>query len=312
MCICGFFIFYFSFIFSCYGEAMNIKKTIRHWKLFLIIIFLVGDSVVWYAVFRESPSKFMTVGFLNIGQGDAIYIESPTHNRMMVDGGPSSVLLSELGKVMPFYSKSVDTLLVTNPDADHYSGFIDMLQSSYRVNRVIEPGTHSPTATYALLEKTIQEKNVPKILAHRGMVVHLGGGADLHILFPDQDVSSWTTNDGSIIAKLTYGSTSVMLTGDAPSKTEEYVLSLDGKNVQSTILKEGHHGSRTSASEPFISAVKPQYDVISAGLNNKYGHPHKETTDLLNSLHIPTLVTFKTGTIIATSDGTAFQIHTEK
>ena len=284
----------------------------KHWRICIIIFFIFCNTFIWYVVVQETPSKYMTVGFLNIGQGDAIYIETPTHNKIMVDSGPSSILLSELRKVMPFYDRSIDTLLVTNPDADHFSGFIDILKSSFHVNHIIEPGTQSPTKTYALFEKIIQDKHIPKILAHRGMVVHLGGGADLHILFPDQDVSSWKTNDGSIVAQLTFGSTSVMLTGDAPNKTEEYVLSLDGKNIKSTILKEGHHGSRTSASGPFISAVAPEYDIISAGLNNRYGHPHKETTDLLNSLHIPTLITFEKGTIIARSDGKNFSIQTEK
>jgi competence protein ComEC len=230
---------------------------------------------------------------------------------MMIDGGPSSVVLNELHKVMPFYARKVDTLLVTNPDADHFSGFLDML-NSYSINRVIEPGTNSSTTRYAELEKSISEKHIPKIIARRGMIVHLGGGADLKILFPDQDVSSWNTNDGSIVAELTYGSTSVMFTGDAPNKTEEYVLSLDGNNLKSTILKEGHHGSRTSADEPFFKAVNPQYDIISAGFHNRYGHPHKETIDLLNTLKIPYLITYEKGTIIAHSDGTTFQIQTEK
>jgi competence protein ComEC len=289
---------------------MNFLK--KYWRACILSILIFGNIFIWYVVAQETPTKFMTVAFLNIGQGDAIYIESPTHNKIMVDGGPSSVLLSELRKVMPFYDRSIDTLLVTNPDADHFSGFIDVLKSSFHINHIIEPGTHSPTKTYALFEKIIKEKNIPKIIAHRGMIIHLGGGADLHILFPDQDVSTWKTNDGSIVSQLTFGSTSVMLTGDAPNKTEEYVLSLDGKNLKSTLLKEGHHGSRTSASLPFISNVAPEYDIISAGQNNRYGHPHHETTDLLDALHIPVLITFEKGTIIARSDGKDFTIQTEK
>ncbi len=266
---------------------------------------------VWYAVYKETPSKYLTVAFLNIGQGDAIYIESPTHNKMMIDGGPDQSVLGELRKVMPFYSRSIDTLLVTNPDSDHFSGFLNVM-SLYHVNRIFEPGTKSNSDRYKQLEQAISDKKISDIIAKRGMTIHLGGGADLKILFPDQDVSKWATNDGSIVARLTYGSTSVMFTGDAPNKTEEYVLSLDGQNVKSTILKEAHHGSKTSASEPFISAVNPQYDIISAGLNNKYGHPNKETTDLLDKLKIPTLITFKVGTIIARSDGSSFGVTAER
>src|SRR4051812_34965725 len=101
----------------------------KHWQITLLILFLVGNSFIWYAVYRESPSKVLTVAFLNIGQGDAIYIESPTHNRIMIDGGPPGVLLGELRKVLPFYVHTFDILLVTNPDADHYSGFLELLKS---------------------------------------------------------------------------------------------------------------------------------------------------------------------------------------
>lgn len=289
----------------------NVRRLHKQWKGIVLLIAFVSNLFIWFAVAHEMPSKYLKVAFLNIGQGDAIYIESPTHNQMLVDGGPSSILLSELKKEMPFYDRSIDTLMVTNPDADHYSGFLDVLPS-FQVNHIIEPGTKSDTDRYKQLEQEETEYHVPKTIARRGMIVHLGGGADLHILFPDQDVSTWATNNGSIVAQLTYGSTSVMLTGDAPNKTEEYVLSLDGAHLKSDILKEGHHGSRTSASEPFIKAVSPSSDIISAGLNNRYGHPHKETTDLLNSLKIPTYITYERGTITALSDGLHFKISTEK
>ena len=87
----------------------------KEWRLVLLGLFLLGNVFVWYAVYKEAPSKYLTVAFLNIGQGDAIYIESPTHNRIMVDGGPPRAVMSELEKVMPFYIRYFDTLIVTNP-----------------------------------------------------------------------------------------------------------------------------------------------------------------------------------------------------
>ncbi len=278
----------------------------KYWRLISFTVFIFGNIFLWYAIYREAPTNYLTIAFLNIGQGDAIYIESPTHTRMMVDGGPPHAVLGELAKVLPFYARSIDTLLITNPDADHFSGFIDILKAD-TVSRIIEPGTKTDTQTYQEFKKIVAEKNIPDILGKRGMILHLGGGAELDILFPDQDVSTWATNDGSIVARLVYKNNSVMLTGDAPNKTEEYVMSLDPTGMKSTILKAGHHGSRTSASESFVQAVDPQYAVISAGFHNKYGHPHKETMDLFNSLHIPTLITFEKGTIIMKSDGTQFQ-----
>ena len=271
----------------------------------LTITFVFLNIFLWYVVYTEMPSDKMTVAFLNVGQGDAIYIESPTHNQLLIDGGSPHKIAAELGGVMHFYDRTIDMLLVTNPDADHIGGFIDVLRS-YHVRDVIEPGTKNSSATYAELGDSIKEEPARNTLARRGMVIHLGGGADLHILFPDKDVSDWKTNDGSVIAKLTYGATSVMFTGDAPSGTEEYTTSLDPSIMKSTILKAGHHGSRTSVSEMFMQAVSPQYAIISAGTKNKYGHPHKETLDLFQKLKIPVLGTYKLGRIVATSDGREF------
>jgi competence protein ComEC len=302
-----FYLFFISFSYSRYVTRLK-----KYWKVFIILFCFVSNFFVWYVARCEWPNKYLTVVFLNIGQGDAIYIESPTHTRMLIDGGPEHSLMPELRKVLPFYVRSLDTLIVTNPDADHYAGFIDALET-YSVNKILEPGTNSDTSTYAVFENIIKEKNIPKILARRGMILHLGNNADLKILFPDRDVSNLSTNDGSIIAKLSYGQTSVMFTGDATSATEEYTLSLENNSeIKSTILKAGHHGSRTSASELFIQAVNPHYAVISAGLHNKYGHPHKETVDLFHKLSIPMLITYEKRTIIAKSDGELFRLETEK
>ncbi len=286
------------------------KNYFKYWKIISVVLILSADIFIWYVISCEAPTRYLTVAFLNIGQGDAIYIESPTRNRMMIDGGPPRAVLNELRKVMPFYARSIDTLLVTNPDTDHYAGFIDVL-NQYQVTRIIEPGTQSTSQTYKEFEKIILEKSLPKLITHRGMLIDLGGGAEITILFPDHDVSQEKTNDGSVIAQLRYGSTSVMLTGDAPNKTEERVLELDGNKIKSTVLKAGHHGSRTSASETFIAAVQPEYAVISAGKKNRYGHPHDETLDLFKKLRVKVFGTYDKGMITMKSDGNKVTISTE-
>lgn len=284
---------------------------LNQWKAVLIVSIFIIDGLVWYAVWREAPTQYLTVAFLDIGQGDAIYIESPVHNRMLIDAGPPRAIMGKLSALVPFYTRTIDTALITNPDADHYSGFLDILHS-YSINCVIEPGTNSDTERYAALEKEIASKHIPKILARRGQIFHLGGGADVKILFPDRDVSKLPTNEGSIIAELTYGSTSVMFTGDAPTSIENYEAAIGSTSIKSDILKIAHHGSKNSTSELFYQTVNPKYAVISVGKNNRYGHPHKETIDLLNKLRIPYFLTSKEGTITLTSDGKLFTIQTEK
>ena len=131
------------------------------------------------------------------------------------------------------------------------------------------------------------------------MKLNIGGGAVIDILFPDRDVSSWTTNDGSIVARLSYGSTSVMLTGDSTTKTENIILKENSETrLRSTILKVGHHGSRTSTSPEFVKAVSPRYALISDGKDNKYGHPHKETLDTLSLFGVEIFRTDLLGAII--------------
>src|SRR5205823_5277144 len=130
-------------------------------------------------------------------------------------------------------------------------------------------------------------KHIPEILARRGQIIDLGGGAYLQVLFPDRDVSGLSSNDGSIVMRLVYGDTSVALQGDSTAKIEHYLVGLDGGNLKSTILKAGHHGSRTSTTEEYVRAVAPQWTVMSSGVNNSYGHPHKETLDTLAKLNIP-------------------------
>ncbi len=281
---------------------LNKKKL----KFFLVGLLCLFTFFLWYVVIWESRGDRLTVAFLDIGQGDAIFIEAPNGRTILIDGGPSSAVLTQIGKLLPFYHRSIDMLVVTNPDKDHMAGFIDVLDR-YSVGEVLEPGTYSPSQTYATLENKITEKHVKKEIARRGMKIILDPNYDIYleILFPDRNVATWTTNDGSIVAKLEYGSTSYMLMGDATKKTESIVMSLAGTSneIKSDILKLGHHGSRTSSGYDFVRAVSPQYAIISAGLHNKYGHPHKETMQTLSSLHIPALITFEKGTVVTESDG---------
>jgi competence protein ComEC len=135
------------------------------------------------------------------------------------------------------------------------------------------------------------------------MIFNLGGGAQLEILFPERDPSMLESNTSSIVARLTYGESEFMFTGDSPTGIENHLVSLYGKTLDSDVLKVGHHGSRTSTSESFIRAVDPEYAIISSGSDNRYGHPHKEVTDLLATFGAEILNTAEVGTIIFETDG---------
>lgn len=275
---------------------------------YALLVCIVISIVLWKVVLHEERHGILTFAVLDIGQGDSLFIESPTGKQVLVDGGPNKTLMKAISKVLPWYDRHIDIMVVTNPDLDHYSGFIPFL-NKYKVDFDIEPGTNSPTETYAYLEKEIADKNIQKIIAHRGEKIDLGGGAYLEILFPDRDVSGLTSNDGSLVMKLVYGETSVMLQGDSTAKIEDYLLTLGTTTLKSTILKAGHHGSKTSSTLEYVSAVSPQWTVISSGVNNDYGHPHKETLETMSKLKIPALDTCNNGTIIFKSDGKIFSLQ---
>ena len=239
---------------------------------------------------------------LNVGQGDSLFIESPTGTQIMFDVGPAHKVLGSLSRIMSPFDRSIDALVVTNPDADHIGGFAEVFKN-YKVGMILESGALTDSKVYQNFKEEIKKQNIPDILAKRGMKLDLGGGVLIDILFPDRDVSSWATNDGSVIARLTYGKTSIMLTGDSTAKTEKIILSENpGTVLDSTILKVGHHGSRTSTSDSFVKAVTPSYALISVGKNNNYGHPHRETLNTLTQFGAEVLRTDILGTIIIKCD----------
>lgn len=266
--------------------------------------------VVWYAVVSESREGVL-VAFLDVGQGDAIFIQAENGSQVLIDAGPNSKILEELAKVMPFYDRSLDIIIATHPDADHIGGFPDVFKN-FKVEKITEPGVDSETGLYREFQRLTKLEEAQKILARRGMKIILDDNTYLLVLFPDRDVSGLDTNDASIVAKLVYGKTSFLFTGDSPKKIEEYLVSLDGNSVGGEldvdVLKAGHHGSKTSSAEEFLNAVSPALAVISAGADNRYGHPHQEVLDVLNKFGIKILRTDELGTIKIKSDGRNLQI----
>jgi len=278
------------------------KNNSNKFKFYFLLGFLLTNIFIWHTVATEDRQGILKVSFLDIGQGDAIFIEAPNGNQVLIDGGSNRAVLKELGKVMPFYDRTIDAVIATHPDKDHIGGLVEVLKN-YRADFVMEPGVSSDTGVYQELEKTIADKNLPRILARRGMLLNLGEGARLNILFPNRNTEGWETNTASIVAKLVYGNNSFLLTGDSPIVIEKYLSMIDGRNLKSDVLKTGHHGSRTSTSESFAGLVSPQYTVISAGKNNQYGHPHKEVLDILDKIKSVILKTYENGTVTFSSDG---------
>lgn len=277
-------------------------KDSRKYYLWIFAFFLLLSDIFLINLDWQSSRRELTFAMLDVGQGDALFIESPTGVQIMFDGGPLRKVLGPLARVMSPFDKSIDALVITNPDADHIGGFLDILKN-YKVGRVFESGALTDSKIYQNLKTEIKKQKISNNLLKKGMKLDIGGGAVIDILFPDRDVSSWATNDGSVVARLSYGDTSIMLTGDSTMKTEKIILEENSEaQLKSAILKVGHHGSRTSSSDSFVQAVAPAYALISDGKDNRYGHPHKETLDTLAKLGAKVLRTDLFGTIIIKCD----------
>lgn len=271
-----------------------------------LLVLLVVTVCIWYAVVQASTSGELRVTFLDVGQGDAIFIQSPSGVQVLIDGGKNRAVIRELSRVMPWFDRSIDVVIGTHPDADHIGGLVDVLKR-YRASLVVQSSVLDPegadsAAFDAAVAKEVEE-GAQKMIATRGQVLDLGDGAYLEILFPDREVPNIETNTGSIVARLVYGDTSFMLTGDSLQSIEEYLVQLDAEDLQSNVLKVGHHGSRTSSSLSFVGFVSPEYAVFSRGCDNSYGHPHEEPVATMARLGVEVLDTCEDGSVTLVSDG---------
>ena len=282
-------------------------------KRFLPVAFLLGlavfSSAIWGVVWAETSPERLTFAVLDIGQGDALYIKSPTGVEVLVDGGRGDgALLRELSNVMRAGDRTIDAVVATHPDADHIGGLVDLLKR-YEVQAFIESGIEKQNSLTDALEEEVTKHKIPTYVARRGMSLELGGGARLDVLFPDIDVSYFgeRSNDGTIVARLVYGDTSVLLTGDATFFTEGRLLAIStSTELMSDILKVGHHGSKYSTGEAFLEAVQPSTALISVGAKNTYGHPAPRVLELFGKSGITVLRTDEEGTLVFYSDGVQF------
>jgi len=275
----------------------------RHTAVWVMVALLgVAVIFVWQTAIGNTEDGILSVTFLDVGQGDATLVEAPNGNQILIDGGKGRIVLRALSKELSFFDRTIDVVLATHPDMDHIGGLPDVLKR-YTVHTLFEPGVHDDGADYQALVAAVQTSNTATKLARAGSVISIDEDVHLHILFPDRDVSDVEANTGSVVARLVYGDTSFLFTGDAPVAIERHLIAVWGRGLKSDVLKLGHHGSRTSTSEEFLGFVGPAYAVASASCDNTYGHPHTDITERLARFNIPLLDTCTNGTGRFESDG---------
>lgn len=271
--------------------------------LFLLGVFLwVVQFSNPFGLFGSEQSQFLTVTFLDIGQGDSILIQTPDGVQMLIDGGPDGTVLRRLAKEMPWFDRTIDVVLGTHPDKDHIGGLVDVLKN-YQVANIITTENRSRTSVDNAFSDAMTKEKANIINARAGQVFMLGASTTVTVFSPDHDPTGLETNTSSIVVKVSYGDMDFMLTGDAPISIENYLVKTYRPLLASEVLKLGHHGSRTSTGEDFLTAVHPTYGVVSAGKNNSYGHPHAEVVESVKARGINLVSTIDTGDIQFVTDG---------
>lgn len=242
----------------------------------------------------------LRVWFFDVGQGDATLIVTPDGHQILIDGGPDRAVLSKLGEVMPPWDRTLDAVVATHPDADHIGGLAAVLDR-YEVARVVYNGDDKDTSVADAFNAAREaEPGAVVELGRRGSVLAFGDVTLTELWPAPSALRDEDTNVASIVYRLDYGDTSVLLMGDATEAVESQVASSAG---DVDVLKAGHHGSATSSSYAFIQAVSPELAVISCGEDNRYGHPHPAVVDRFLELGAAILRTDLDGDILLTSDG---------
>jgi len=248
----------------------------------LILPLLIVAILVW-SVALTAPDGKLHVSFLDVGQGDAIAIRLPNGQDILIDGGPDpQKIILELSKKLPFWDRTIDLVVCTQPQADHVTGLVEVL-SRYRVKQVLQPGVSYNSSIYQEWLRLIADRGIECNIAQAGQEIDLGNGIRIEVLNPPESLWEGTSDDvdnNGVVLRLSWGQVSFLFTADI---REDVELELIGQrvNLKSTVLKVAHHGSRTSTMSQFLAAVDPEVAVICVGEDNPFGHPTTEVLDRL-------------------------------
>lgn len=297
----------------------------NHLQIFIVVILILSIFLL-SNIYVSKQNKLLKIIFLDVGQGDAIFIETPNGKQILIDAGPNGSVVRELSHFIPFYDRTLDLLIATHSDLDHVGGFPEIIKrfhiNSFAKNSITD-SDHLNTEIKDMLDNQKINQTVlnagDKILLDSDNVIYL------EILWPIKNNEIKDNNDNSIITRLVYDHVSIMLTGDASTEIEKVLIEIFSEiedlekasnsalRLKSQILKSGHHGSRTSTSEKFIQATDPEFVIISTEKDSRFGHPHVEVLENIEKFSqqriseskkaVEILSTAEIGSIYFQSDG---------
>lgn len=286
----------------------GIKQRKLKYFIFLFIflfLFSITSFLERKPLTSKSADNIMYVHYINVGQGDSILIQVNNKN-MLIDSGPKTHKKKLIKFLNSLNISSLDYVIATHPHDDHIGNMSTILHT-YKVNSFYAPKVYSNTKLFEQMIDSLKSKNLKINTIKRGCnSIDLGKGVYIDVFSPLNDTYD-NENNYSPIMKISFGKTSFLFTGDAEKEIESSIISLND-NINADVLKAGHHGSSTSTSDSFLTAVSPKYTIISVGKNNMYGHPSKDIIEKLNKRNIYTLRTDKKNNITFISDGNELKI----
>lgn len=308
-------------------RIFKIKKD--YGKLIFVTLLIFISFYIFSLYSNYKDANILEITFFDIGQGDAALIKMPNGEKILIDAGPTNLIVSKLQNKFSFLDRNIDYILMTHPDADHISGFYFVAQN-FNIKNILENGDkNKDTGIYKNIELEFQKQNLEKqeIFVNCGDKINY---LDLNkpkifILHPEQNnLILNDTNENSIVGLLVYGKYSFLFTGDADKEIEKNLfkeidkcftsddINLIKKYLKNlTVLKVSHHGSKSASSEEFIKILKPEYSVVSVGKDNRYGHPNQEVVNLLEKYSKNIFYTDKDGNITFSTDGVNLEFNKE-
>ncbi|MDD5289908.1 MAG: MBL fold metallo-hydrolase [Patescibacteria group bacterium] len=250
-------------------------------RIKIIIIVLAVIAAIVGAIFYVNYFQTDRAVFLNVGQGDSIFFRTGKGETILIDGGPDNTVQTQLGKFMPFWERDLDLIILTHPHSDHITGLVEILKR-YTVKKIIMTGISHTAPQYLEFLKIIKEQEIPVEIAVAGEIEEVGD-IKIEILYPLENLAGKVSDDlnnTSVVAQIDFLNQKFLMMGDAGFDVEKELIKKYGHNLQSDILKVGHHGSRFSTDVKFLEIVSPQTAVICVG-ENSFGHPSPRTLNHL-------------------------------
>ncbi|MFH1533530.1 MAG: ComEC/Rec2 family competence protein [Nitrospirota bacterium] len=246
-----------------------------------VVVGLLFCVIALCFLFVQLPDDRFHIYFLDVGQGDATFVKTPFGHKILIDGGPNNYVIEELGKVLPFFDKTIDLVVLTHPHADHIDGLVEVLKR-FDVENVVMTGVYCGDSTYLEFLRVLEEQGVRVFFAESGMGF-LFGDVEVGVLYPAESFfgkSFENINNSSLVVKVSYGDENILFTGDLEMEGESE-LAESGLLDNVDVYQVGHHGSKTASSLPFLAKISPEIAVISCGKDNKFNHPHVEALENL-------------------------------